>query len=42
MPKKPFMEPAWRQTQGQVLGNVSGELSRVVYNHMRRTIRNSR
>jgi hypothetical protein len=25
MPKKPFMEPAWRQTQGQVLGNVSGE-----------------
>jgi HK97 gp10 family phage protein len=42
MPKKPFMEPAFEQTKDQVLGIYNQQVGRVLYNFMKRTIKNSK
>jgi hypothetical protein len=42
MPRRPFMEPAWNRTQGIVKGSINDEVGRVLYNFMRKTIKNAR
>lgn len=42
MPRKPFMEPAWSRTQDKVRGSINNEVGRVLYNFMRKTIKNAR
>lgn len=39
MPKEPFAEPAWRQTQGQVQDSIKVELGKSVYRTMKRYIK---
>lgn len=39
MPAKPFMQPAWNQTKGEVMRVIPVELGRKVYAFMRRTIK---
>jgi hypothetical protein len=41
MPKRPFMYPAWIKTQAQVKDSINGQIGRVLYNYMRRTIKRS-
>lgn len=41
MPKKPFMLPAWQRTQRQVIASIDGQVGRVLYNYMKRTIKKS-
>lgn len=42
MPAKPFMEPAFEQTKDQVLGLYNQQVGRVLYNYMKRTIKNAK
>jgi hypothetical protein len=39
MPRKPFLEPAWNRTKDQVMENVRVATGQVVYNFMKRTIK---
>jgi hypothetical protein len=42
MPARPFMEPAWNRTKERVKGSINDEVGRVLYNFMRKTIKNAR
>jgi HK97 gp10 family phage protein len=41
MKPKPFMEPAWEATKGEVEENISVDLGKGVYRFMKRTIKNN-
>jgi hypothetical protein len=41
MPRRPFMDPAWNRTKDTVRGSINQEVGRVLYNFMRRTIKNA-